>query len=63
MVTITVAPRATVSAAREPGQGDVQWGCYSARHVPTMANLKREYARAGLDVTEYSIRELWEPRP
>jgi hypothetical protein len=59
-VTITVAPvGATVPAARESGQeADVRWGYFSHRHIPTMARMKREYARVGLDVTEYEIAEL-----
>jgi hypothetical protein len=60
MITITVAPvGATVSSACEPGHAaDVRYGYFSHRHVVTLAQMRKEYARVGLDVIDYRIGEL-----
>lgn len=43
-------------AAADPG---TQYGYFSARHLPSLAKVRREYGRAGLAVIDYSITELW----
>ena len=59
-VVIELAPvGVTVPATREPGKGgDVRWGYFSAQHLATLAQMKREYAKAGLAVVAYLILEL-----
>jgi hypothetical protein len=59
-VEIQVAPvGATVPAAREPGAlPDFRWGYFSADHVITLLAMRRHYARIGLDIVSYEIKEL-----
>jgi hypothetical protein len=61
MVTIELVPvAAPVPARREPGQDSgTRYGYYSAGHIPTLAQMQREYRRVGLDVASYDITELW----
>lgn len=59
-VVIEVVPRG-VTADREPGHpADVRWGCYAHNHIPTMAQMQREYRKVDLDVVSYEIKELWQ---
>ena len=54
-IEIKIAP----IGSADPGlAARTQWGVFAAEHVPTLAQMQREYARIGLDVIEYLITEL-----
>ncbi len=60
MITVEVAPvGAAVPAPPDPGHAaDIRCGYFSHKHVMTLAQMRREYARIGLDVIDYRIEEL-----